>query len=674
MAKKKLPTTNKGKLTSSSKIINFFSPLFYTIGGAAVAGATMGTVNVSVEILRKYSIFSIKDIFWISLWHMIIWAIIGAIIGILSAAFLSLRDRRTISHSLLIFSFIYLGLWLFVFGYVNIYIFAGFLSLQSIISNLILISFGIVIFLFLLKKLIFSNPSRISLFFKIHAAVLIAACLFSILYSKDLRIGAKTNFLLTKSHNVNEYNVILILLDAVRFDHLGCYGYERETSPNIDLIASKGVVFENAFAQSSHTIESVPSLFTSSYPSTHNVQTITTAIPRELIRLPEILKSSGYRTSIFSVNDYVSMTYGYKKGIVDFFGLEENVIKINKTVLGHLFYSFPKVSVIGEILEPILNFSHSFFSSEVSFNTGDPGFVTKKAMRWIKRNKNRPFFLYIHYEGGHFPYNAPGPYHKIFDPDFTGEPIQKFPFKFGMFLPYEEGEPLHARDLENMIAQYDGKIRYHDENLGLLLEHLKRLNLSDETIIIVTSDHGEEFYEHNGWGHGHSLYEEIIHVPLIFYGPELIPRGKRTKELVELVDIFPTVLSMLGISDGLKLSYEIEGIDLTPLFYENNPQPIRDFIFTEMNQGEHSASCLRTQKYKAIDIQFGLKRMRMFFDLELDPRERNNLYDKETKVADKLFEKLDQICDQAEQEQFKPRPTMVYQKLKKRLRSLGYIE
>ncbi len=635
----------------------------------------MGTANVLVEISKKYSIFSIKDVFWISLWHMTIWTILGAIFGIAYTAFVALRNRtRALNLSLLLYFYIYLSLWLLVFGYVNIYIFAGFLSLQSIISNLILISIGIVLFSFLLNKLIWPNTSRFPLYYKIHIAVLIIAVLFSLLYSKDLRIGARKNFLLAKSHNFNKYNVILILLDAVRADHLGCYGYERKTSPNIDLIASKGVVFENAFAQSSHTLESVPSLFTSNYPSTHNVQTITTALPQELVLLPEIFRSSGYRTSIFSANDYVSMTYGYNRGIKDFYGLEENVVKNNKTVLGHLLYSLPRMSRIRELLEPILNLGYSFLHSKITLNMEDANFITEKAMKWIKKNRNRPFFIYIHYQGGHHPYNPPVPYQKIFDPDFSDDPIQDYPLNFGMFLPYEEGEPIPARELENMIAQYDGKILYHDENLGILFKQLEQLNLSDKTMIIIASDHGEEFYDHKGWGHGHSLYEENIHVPLILYCPELIPEGKRINELAEMVDVFPTVLSLVGIFDGLKLPYDIEGVDLTPLILEKNPQSTRDFIFSELNLGEHSAFCLRTQKYKAIEIKFGLREMRMLYDLEKDPEERNNIYEVEKEIAEKLFNKLDDLIEQAEQKQFRPRPTMINKELKKRLKSLGYIQ
>ncbi len=675
MAKNEQPDSNKGKPISPSNILHFITPIIYTIAGAAMAGATMGTVNVLVEILRKYSIFSIKDIFWISMWHMIIWIIIVAFFSIFYSAYLVLRRRpKTINLSLLMFSYAYIGLWLFTGGYVNIFTFAGFLSLQSIISNLILISIAIGLFLFFLKKWNFFTASRFPLSLKIHITGLVVILALSLLYSKNLGIGIQKNFLFTKNQNPIKYNVIFILLDAVRFDHLGCYGYDRKTSPNIDLIASKGALFENAYAQSSHTQESVPSFFTSQYPSSHNVQTITTALPRELVLLPEIFRASGYKTSIFSVNDYVSMTYGYTRGVNNFYGLNENVIKISKTVLGHLFYSFPRVSDIGEFFEPILNFSHSFFSSKISFNTGDPNLVTKKVMTWIKKNKKRPFFIYIHYEGGHFPYDPPGPYQKTFDPDYPDAPVQNYPLKTGMFLPYEEGEPLASRELENMIAQYDGKILYHDQNLGLLFEHLERLDLTEKTIIIIAADHGEEFYEHKGWGHGHSIYEEMIHVPLIFYCPGLIPEGKRIKELAELNDIFPTVLSLVGIADNFKLAYEIEGIDLSPLFYQKDPRPLRNFIFSEMIQGEHSLRCLRIKKYKAIDIKFGLTGMRMLFDLDNDPEERNNIYDKEKKVAEKLFKKMDRIVEQAEQKQFRPQPTMIYQKFKKRLKSLGYIQ
>jgi|Deesub1362B_J571_1020462.scaffolds.fasta_scaffold00064_4 arylsulfatase A-like enzyme len=647
---------------------DFIFPILYSIVGSIIAGLTMGIINILVELIKKDSIFVFGDIFHVSFWYMIVWSIIGVISGIIYAIFLVLRGKKLINYpSQFIYIYVYFSIWLFIFMYVNIYLFAGFFSLQSIIFNLIIIFIGVILFILISKKKKFLAYPLI-----IYVGTLIIIFLFSLILCEDFLITSEKNLSVINNIKFKRYNVILILLDAVRFDHVGCYGYKRKTTPNIDRLAENGVIFENAFSHSSHTLESVPSLLTSTYPSTHNVKTITSAIPDDILTLPEIFKSYGYKTAIFSTNPYISVVYGYGKGIDKFHCDDEKIIKINKTVLGHSFQILKKLSVLGRIFEPFSKLNYFLFSSKNLSKSTDPNFITHKIIKWIKKNKSHPFFIYSHYEGGHSPYKVPKFYQKLFASDYSREPVINYPLKFGLFLPFEKGESLPKQKLKNMIAQYDAKIFYHDESLGILFQELKNLNLQKKTIIIITSDHGEEFYEHEGWGHGHSLYEETIHVPLIFYCPGLIPKGKRIKEIVSLVDVFPTILSLCGIN--LKIPYKIEGLDLTPLFYAKNPKPIRNFIFSELTQGENSAWCLRTDRYKVIEIRFGIKRERLLFDLKADPNEKNNIYEEKKEIAIELLRKLNFIIQQAEEKSFSPKKTELDIELKRKLKSLGYIE
>lgn len=470
------------------------------------------------------------------------------------------------------------------------------------------------------------------------------------------------------------FNILIISLDAVRFDHLGCYGYKKKTSPNIDQIAANGVIFENAFAQSSHTIESVPSLFTSTYPTTHNVRHMMNTIPKNLLSLPYIFKLNGYKTSVFSTMTYVSSTYGYKRGVNEFYEPQKNIIR--RTILAHsLSKSLLKI-FRSRWINNIFKFSYNLFPSKYSLISTDAKYVTQKVISWISENRNKPFFLYVHYEGGHYPYDPPEPYDRLFDTYYPNEPVINCPEPSGLFLPFIKGTPMPKRELENMIAQYDGKIFYHDSNLKFLFNHLKKLNLINKTIVVITADHGEEFYEHKGWAHGHSLFDELIHVPLIFYCPGYIPKGKRIPAFVEQVDVFPTICNLAGVNNKLELPYEIEGVDLSNLFSSRQYRNEREYIFSEFTSadGKNSASCLRTKIFKAIELKYENRIERILLNLISDPLEKNNIYDKESQICNELFERIGTIVKRAKIKAFKPRRMILDENIKEKLRSLGYIK
>lgn len=669
---------NEVKETYNSKkkwIFDFMAPLLYSIVGASIGGATMAVLNVLMEMARGDSIFGFRDIFVISLWYMVIWVIAGTNFGIICAIFFALRKkRRAISVYHFIYVCTFIACWLLSYGYLNILFFAGFVNAASIILSLVIILIGIILFFILLKKLKRVKARTFRSIIRFQIVFLIIIILISLISNKILLDRHEISIIPAKRGEICKYNIILIVLDAVRYDHLSCYGYKSETTPNIDSLAEEGALFENAYAPSSHTIESVPSLFTSCYPSTHNVKIVTSSIPQNLLMLPEIFKAYGYKTSLFSVNPFVSLSHGYNRGVDDFFGLEENVIKIDKTVLGFQLLYFPIIPMVQQMFKSILKFSYSLFLSEASFKSVDPISVTQKVKQWLMDKREDPFFIYIHYDGGHTPYNPPESYWRLFDPNYQGKPVSNFTMGWGNFLPFLEGKQLPERDLDNMIARYDGEIFYHDYCLGQLFKHIEKLDLSDKTIIVITADHGEEFYEHNGWSHGHSLFEETVHVPLIFWCPGLVPKAKRVLELVSLVDVFPTILTLCGVEEDFELPYAIDGVDLSPFILDIGHKPKLEFIFSEFYKGKNFARCIRTENFKAIDIRFGLKNKKMLFDLERDPRERNNIYDEKKQVGRELFKKIDILVKRAEERSFKPQKAIADEKLKEWLRTLGYIK
>jgi len=305
---------------------------------------------------------------------------------------------------------------------------------------------------------------------------------------------------------LNSPKVILISLDTLRADHLSCYGYTRETSPNIDSIIEDSIMFENVYAQSPWTLPSHTSMLFSLNSARHNIYYNDQKIDSSLPSLAYFLQNYGFITYAFTGGGYVSNLFGFAKG----------------------FHYYSEPGRGGH--EPL-----SANEAEKLFHYSS---------EWIKENKDKPFFLFLHTFQIHGPYECPSPWNSLFlDKDAKWKNIALLEYLEAngnnhVFTPEERN---------NIIALYDGEIRYTDEILiKPLISLLKKLNIYDDTLLVITSDHGEEFYEHNGWLHGRTLYEEQIKVPLIIKFPQSIYRGK-IKEKCRLIDIMPTILDVLSV-------------------------------------------------------------------------------------------------------------------------------
>lgn len=650
--------------------------IVYAVLAACLGGWTLAVLNVLAEMIKGGSIFGVEDIYSLSLWHIMPASVLGTFFGVFYIILRRFRKSgRLFSPAGFFIPAVYISVWFFVLGYVNIYFISGFFSGASLFWNGLLAAGGTVVFLGILRFNSRRRSAKTPVGIKVFAAGLLVVTVLSLAADLDFfSSGGSTGTFLSHKNRGDPYNVLFIVLDAVRRDHLGCYGYERETSPHIDRLAENGVIFDGAFANSSHTIESVASYISSVYPSSHNVRTLTTALPEDLVTLPQIFRSFGYHTAVFSVNPYVTPVFGYGRGVDDFFWLEGNIIKVNRTVLGYTLRNAARLSFLSVPVNPFLNLSRELFAAEKTFSSGDAGTVTGAVKKWIDDNEAEPFFAYIHYHGGHAPYHPPAPFDTMFDPDYQGDPVQRFPEGLGMFLPFVRGKPVDPRKKINMTAQYDGQIRFHDEELGGLFGFLQERGLDKKTVIVITSDHGEEFFEHRGWGHGQSLYDELIRVPLIAACPGMIPAGRRIGGLVELVDIFPTLIRLCGMEDGFDVSYKIEGRDLTSFLLGEKGDKIREHVFCEVNHGGHFGRTLRSRDHKAVFLKYGNRVLRQFFDIKEDPRESKNLLEKQKEQAAGMFSLLDAVFQKAVEKSFKEQSVSVEDKQKDQLKSLGYIK
>lgn len=318
-------------------------------------------------------------------------------------------------------------------------------------------------------------------------------------------------------HTSLDYNVILISIDTLRADHLGAYGYPRDTSPHIDAFAADSVQFNTAIAQAPSTLPSHASIFTGLIPVKHgSFAALQAPISPEVSTLPEILSDAGFRTMSWNGGGLVGSLFGFGRGFDEYITDRDNDRFADKVAL---------------------------------------------ATEWLDSNPNEKFFMFLHTYEVHDPYDPDPEYMALFDGDYSGELPDKIDVSF--LAKVNSGkEAVSAEDVQHIRNAYDGEIRSMDEAFGKLLAYLKAQGLYDDTLIIFTSDHGEEFGEHGGVGrHFFTLYDELLHVPLIIKMPGLKMAGSVVDEQVRGLDILPTVLDVLAVNADL----DIDGQSLISL-------------------------------------------------------------------------------------------------------------
>jgi arylsulfatase A-like enzyme len=317
-------------------------------------------------------------------------------------------------------------------------------------------------------------------------------------------------------------NVLILVIDALRPDHLGCYGSALDTSPTIDALAKRGVLFADATSPSSYTRAAVPSIFTSVLPGAHGVLSQGKQVEMlsdEFITLAETLKARGYATAAFAPNPSLHRSFNFGQG----FDLYDDDFQL------------------GAGTEP-----------------GDYETATKiqdRTLRWLRNNRGRPFFAYLHYRDVHAPYIPPPPYDRRYVTPGVRRPLTRAEYRS---QPADIKRPRRHRDLTAYVEQYDGEIRYTDDQLARFLAELEKEDLLDNTVIFLTADHGESFLEHGSWTHGTGLYEELTRVPLLLVLPGKKHAGRRVEVPVQTTDIYPSILEILNA----KAPAELQGKSL----------------------------------------------------------------------------------------------------------------
>lgn len=429
-------------------------------------------------------------------------------------------------------------------------------------------------------------------------------------------------------------DVVLVVVDTLRADHLTQYGYGRETSVGIDDFTADATAFARAYSTSSWTVPGVASLLTGLLPTRHGLVRQSAVMPDELTTLAETLSAAGWRSAGFSGNVFVGTRTGFDQGFEHFSGHERGVL------------AYPDVSAMLAQVEPWLQ--------------GLP-------------NARTPIFLYFQPMNCHGPYRVPAERRA----DLLGRPpSDRFDYHGAPMKAILKGDlaaraSITSEVRESLTDQYDSAVRYSLDAVGKLLDLLRAEGRYADSLIIVTADHGEELFDHAGFGHAYSLFEEVVRIPLWIKLPEQT-KASVVDRPVSLADLYPTILDVLDLAppgdlDGASLLALLEhGADARG--FERRP-----LVFDTRWKSRAVASAILLGSYKLIEIESdyaGRRDTRLLFDLDRDPGERYDLASSEPRTAEALAARLQSL-----KEGFTPaRETAVLGIEAEALEALGYVD
>ncbi len=442
-------------------------------------------------------------------------------------------------------------------------------------------------------------------------------------------------------------NVILIVVDTLRADFLGAYGFQGSISPALDALAAESVVFERCFAQSPWTKPSVASILTSLYPQVHGLTNHdgkywgaettglkTGILPASAVTLAEVMKQSGYATAAIVGNSWLTESYGFAQG----FDLYDDS-------MNHLLVTFDQ--------------------------------LTAAAMAWLDSRSgdaDAPFFLYLHPMDVHAPYNAAK---EDYDA-LVSSPSMGFNLRLAESeVPYLRWQNIERRpawasdqlrhELTYWRTQYASGVRALDRRLAPFLDYLRESGLLDSSYLVFTSDHGEQLFEHGDWSHGQTLHDHQLHIPLMIRQPGADGAGRTVPHIVEQVDLMPTMLSLIGADTG-----GAQGRDVSPLLRRAAKGDLGASLATATHRRPNLYS-LRSERYKLFfDVQTGKAEL---FDLTYDPGEQRDVAPVEPEVAARLRDRLvEKIQASLAGGTLESETAEIPDGLRRKLEALGYLQ
>jgi arylsulfatase A-like enzyme len=418
-------------------------------------------------------------------------------------------------------------------------------------------------------------------------------------------------------------NVLLVTIDTLRADHLSIYGYTSMQTSGFDQLAAEGVIFENMIAQSSWTRPSFGSIWTSLYPSQHRATRHTTESGRvvdsglrsDLVTLPQLMTDRGFLTVGLNTNPHLDPSYGFGLGFQHY---------LNAVFFDPLQYS----PLYHFLLEHAPDLLDTLRVRAFSYLPADKVFQCFEKILGLLGAREQGFFFWVHFMDPHSPYH--------FRRDLTSGERPPSVADWSDLARFER-----AVDMKEFLTKhYDSEVAYVDRHLVEILEELRAKRLLDETLVVVTSDHGEEFFDHGGperaparhsttpyyrgLDHGHTMYDELIRVPLAIRFPKGKHAGQRVDRIAQHIDLLPTLLDYVGVMGG-KAQADFEGTSLLRYLDGSEEWP-RRYAFSEANQEGPELKQCRSEQFKLI-YHTADERIE-FYDLVADPAERNNRFGK----------------------------------------------
>ncbi len=446
-------------------------------------------------------------------------------------------------------------------------------------------------------------------------------------------------------------NIILILIDALRPDHLTPYGYQRNTTPNLHQFAQNSLVYTQFYANAPWTRPSTASFLTGLLPGKHTVENRTLALSHEYITLAEHLKKLGYKTGAVVANGNASSAAGLEQGF-DFYSDANNIKK-----------SLPPAKDIITIAE-----------------------------KWLVSVKDSPFFLFLFLVDTHDPYHAPQGFENYFLPDYKGTILRTPHWEYNNHYP----EPVR----EKMLSLYDDAIRYTDFEIGKFFQFLKEKNQFENSHIFVSADHGEGFGEHGKYLHSHHFYDEIIRIPLMIKFAEPIKISGTVHHLADTIDIFPSLILLANDNTFTLQEYarplwcDIESMKILLIPDVLKQCQMKKLVISEYHEYGIDRQAIFNDQFKVIyqypanekeflihipekkllpSVNFSSEVIQVF-DRKNDVFEQNNLAENMPMEAKKLLKILTEYHQASKMRPAKKVADDISNEIQQNLRSLGYVQ
>ena len=624
------------------------------LGGGMAAGLLLGVAEATIVVAQMQPPRDYYVLGWATVASGLIWAMAGGAMGLVfcaAARVLGLRaapgDRRYAFIAATLFcGFGMLVAWFRIFRDV----FHEGVRPRDPLGMLTLVGLAVAFgALFLLmrwgvRRVAASRPGAFLLrpWGTPAAACLIALCLVIVgqVLGEDQAHANGSS----RDRATGRPNVVLIMVDTVRADHLEVYGYEQETAPNLTALARESVLFQNAFAQSSWTRPSVATILTGRYPSSHSSIRKPDALPDAVETIAEVFHTEGYRTGGVVTNYNLAPYFNFHQGFDFYEFLEPNRLLLADDASSKL--------AIYELLRRFAVRIPRELRPEQFYQEAAP--TTDRALEWLSTTPSdeAPYFLFVTYMDPHDPY-----FRHPYDGHAIGRAVHGYP------------QPEQA---EHIIELYDGEISYWDQHFGRLMEALRQRPDWDRTIVVVCSDHGEEFNEHGGWYHGTTLYEEQVRVPLLVRLPDSELGGTAEDRWVGLIDIAPTLARLTGadVPEGMQ-----QGRDLF------NPSDTARVMFAEE---DHEGNRLRSVRFMSGDEEWKLieanpdnrrgVEAQELFEMGADPAEARNLASGDPEQVTAAREQLEAAADRASEGAVEGTSVGLDAASVERLRAIGYME